>query len=421
MNFRAFSVLILLWLCSACGGSGQAAPVVPKVPEGPATTPVASGRKDGLEPPPKNRPRMSAAASQAYLAGLTAFRNGDLPGASTQFRKAIAADGKAYQAHYALGVVEEHSSRKAEAADSYRRSVSIQSDFEPAISALTQMLIRDDRLSDAESFLNRQRSVAPGSAAVLASLAEVRSVQKNSAEAQSLAQQALKLDPDYRPAMVVLARDHYRNRRIDLALYTLTAILDGYGSENPPRDKNNADARLIRALILKEQGNRKAAIAELKTVVELRPDILEARLNLAAYYLEAGNAQDAVPVLEGALEYDASDVLVHLNLGDAYRLQGRPNEALKQLEWVVQAAPKLAQAHYNMGLVYLFSSKVEGVTPEQAVDRAIVSLETYSKMRPRTRSGPGDDAEELLKRARNKKSIIEAMKEQPAAGGDEFE
>src|SRR5690606_35162750 len=281
------------------------------------------------------------------------------------------------------------------------------------------------------TYLNRLRGQTPNNAAVLGALAEVKSVQKDATAAQQLAQQALKANPDYRPAMVTLARDHYRNRRLDLALYALTAILDGYGAENPPRDKNNGEARLIRALIYKEQGHRKAAIDELRRVVDLRPDIVEARVNLAVYMLEAGNAPEAVPLLEGALAYEPANVLVHLNLGDAYRLQGRPDEALKQLTWVTQADPTLAQAHYNIGLVYLFSEPPGGTTPAQAVDKAIAAFETYQKMQPRTRPGAGDDAQELLARAKNKKAIMEAMSAPPpstgGAGGttddgfDEFE
>jgi len=41
---------------------------------------------------------------------------------------------------------------------------------------------------------------------------------KDTGSAQRIAQEALKINPDYRPAMVIIARDHYRNRRLDLAL-----------------------------------------------------------------------------------------------------------------------------------------------------------------------------------------------------------
>src|SRR5262249_32611162 len=150
------------------------------------------------------------------------------------------------------------------------------------------------------------RAQFPESAAIIAALAEVKSIGKDTASAQQLAQEALKKNSDYRPAMVTLARDHYRNRRLDLALYALQAILDGFGDENPPRDRDNAEAHFLRALILKEQGRRAAALAEFKRAVEIRPDLVGARVELAAYYLEAGNATDAQPLLDGALRFDTN-------------------------------------------------------------------------------------------------------------------
>jgi Tfp pilus assembly protein PilF len=372
------------------------------------------------EPPPPKAPRnkMNAAAQSAYAAGMQAFAANDLAAAERRFREALAADPKAYQAHYGLAATLERTPSPGSAIQSYENALSLVPDYELAIMGLTQLYIRLGRVADAERFLNSQRTRAPRSAAVLAALGEVKSVQKDSAAAQDFAQQALKIEPDYRPAMVVLARDHYRTRRLDLALYTLKAILDGYGPENPPRDKDNAEARLLRALIYKEQGDRRGAMEELRRVVKLRPDIVEARLNLAAFVLEAGNAAEAAPLLEGALTYDPMNPLLHLNLGDAYRLQGRPKEALKQLDWVTKAAPKMAEPHYNMALVYLFS-KIDGLPPEQAINSAISELETYQKMKPRSQPGAGDDAEELLQRARHKKTIMEAMKDE--ATSEEFE
>jgi tetratricopeptide (TPR) repeat protein len=412
------AALCVAFLMASCAATETEAKV-PGADDGKAPgKAVGSAQQAGKRGAAASAPRMNARAAAAYEAGLAAFRAGDMKGAEAQFRAATAADANAYEAHYALGTTLERASQVDEALSAYRRSIEVYSGFGPGIEALTRLCLATQRAGEAEAVLNRLRSKNGETAPVLAALAEVKSVQKDSAEAQSLAQQALKVDPDYRPAMGVLARDHYRNRRLDLALYTLTAILDGYGSENPPRDKNNAEARLLRALIYKEQGLRKPAIDELRRAVELRPDLIEARLNLAAYMLEAGNAAEALPILEGALKYDPANVLVHLNLGDAYRLQGRPGEALKQLAWVTQAAPKLAQAHYNLGLVYLFSTNIEGMTPEAAVAKAITEFETYQKMQPRTRPGAGDDAAELLARAKNKKAVLEAMKAEPEPAAD---
>jgi Tfp pilus assembly protein PilF len=254
----------------------------------------------------------------------------------------------------------------------------------------------------------------PASAAVVAALAELRSLQGDSGQAQRLAQEALKRDPDYRPAMVTLARDHYRSRRLDLALYALRGILDGYGEENPPRDRNNAEARLLRALIYGEQGNRQGAISELGQALKLRPDLVEARIHLATYLLEAGNAAEAAQLLEAALRYDRGNVLARLNLGDAYRLLGRAAEARQQLQWVLQRDPSLAQAHYNLGLLYLFSESIPGVTPADAARLAIREFELYRQKKPRLSGEARDDTDELIMRAKTKQAVIGARQSETA-------
>jgi len=353
------------------------------------------------------RPAMNASAQQAYDAGMSAFKIGDLAGARVQFTRTTQSDSNAYQAFYSLGVVQERLNEISNALSSYRQATVIVPDYEPAIFAYAVLLARSGKADQASDYLSGRATAMPKSAAVSAALAEVKSIQGDSAAAQRFAQDALKKNPDYAPAMIALARDHYRARRLDLALYTLRAILDGYGPENPPRDKNNAEAHLLRGLIFKEQGNRPAAIDELEKALSIRPDLVEARVQLAAYMLESGNATGAAPLLEGAVRYDSKNVLAHLNLGDAYRLLGKTAEAKRELEWVQKADAQLAQVHYNLGLLYLFSDSVPGTTPVQATDLAISELEQYKKMRPR-QAGSNDDTDELITRAKAKKGMLQA-------------
>jgi tetratricopeptide (TPR) repeat protein len=410
---RTASALAVLLLATACGKGASSvppeSPTAPPPPPGATASDGPSGMSDALSGGEGGvqRPAMNAAAQQAYAAGSQAFRSGDLAGAKTQFRRATSADPKAYQAFYSLGVVEERLNEVSNALSSYRQATVIVSDYEPAIFAYAVLLARTNKADQAIEYLNGRQTAMPKSAAVSAALGEVKSIQGDSGAAQRFAQDALKKNPDYAPAMIALARDHYRARRLDLALYTLRAILDGYGPENPPRDKNNAEARLLRGLILKEQGNRPAAIEELEKALALRPDLVEARLHLAAYMLESGNATGAAPLLEGAVRFDPDNVLAHLNLGDAYRLLGKAAEAKRELEWVQRADGSLAQVHYNLGLLYLFSESVPGTTPVQATEKAIAELEQYKKMRPR-QAGSNDDTDELITRAKAKKAMIEA-------------
>lgn len=350
---------------------------------------------------------MNSTAALAYAQGLQAFGYGDLASAKVSFQRAIESDPRAYQAHYSLGAVYERLDDAQAALVAYRKALSIVSDYEPAIASHALLQAHRGQSSEAESFLEARRIKMPNSAVVLATLAEIRSMARDTASAQRFAQEALKKDPACAQAMVTIARDHYRNRRIDLALYALRAILDGFGDHDPPRDRDNGEAHYLRALIYREEGQRGSAIEAFKRVVALRPDLVDARVALAQYYLEAGNANDALPVLEGAVRYQAENVAARLAIGDCYRLLGRVAEAKAQLDWVVQKDPSLAQAHYNLGLLYLFSPSVQGMDARAQTNAAISEIEKYQKKRGR--AVDGDDSNDLLNRARQRLADINAQ------------
>lgn len=424
--------LVLVSL-AACGGSGSEA----KAPTASAPSTTASGDRviapsgvqvgisDALSSgAASNRPKMNAAAAEQYAAGMQAFQAGDLDGALAKFSKATELDAAAFQAYYSLGVVRERLSNASGALSAYSKAISVVADYEPAIVAYGVLTARQGNADAAEEYLNGRLAKVERSAAITTALAEVKSIRGESGAAQRLAKEALKINPDYRPAMVVLARDHYRSRRLDLSLYALQGILDGYGTENPPRDKDNPEALLIRGLIFRERGQRAAAIADFKRCIEIRPDLVEAKVQLAGYLLEVGNAPEAVPLLESALRYDRDNLLARMNLGDGYRLLGKSAEAKQQLEWVLEKDPKLAQVHYAVGLLYLFSESIPGVTPKDAAARAMVAFEEYKKLKPRSGPGQADDVDELYTAAKSKKAMIEASEaekaEPPAAeGGNE--
>ncbi|MCH2109642.1 MAG: tetratricopeptide repeat protein, partial [Polyangiaceae bacterium] len=213
--------------------------------------------------------------------------------------------------------------------------------------------------------------------------------------------------------MMVLARDHYRAHRVDLALYTLRGILDGYGPANPARDPENGEAFYLRGAIYSEQGMKKQAMEELAYATELRPDLVEAHLILSTYMLEAGNAAGAKPHLEMVVRFNNLSIPGHLQLGDTYRLLGDIPAAKRELEWVIAADQQAVAAHYNLGLLYLTAKEVPGVSPLEAAEKAIEHLSAYQQKIPR--GGP-DDVAELLTRAQSKKAILEL----DAEGGDDF-
>lgn len=408
---------------SACGK--KATPVDAKFPTGPggsvtagavATTPA--GQNVAVADPEGGK--ISGSAKAAYDKGMAAWAAGDLNGAAAAFKEATDADSNSHQSWYSLGVIQERLGNPA-ALEAYRKAYTIHDGYELAIQAYGLLLAKRGSVQEADDFLTGKHGANPKSAGILAALAEVKSLKKDTGSAQQLAQDALKLNPNYAPAMVVLARDHYRNRRLDLALYAISAILDGSGKTeeerqaNPPRDKNNAEARLLRAVIFKEQGRRGPAIDELRTVVTARPDLVEAGVQLAAYLLEAGNAEEATPLLERAVKYNNQNVTARLNLGDAYRILGKLAEAKKELEWVISKDPNLPQPHYSLGLLFLFGKGFAGMDEKAQLAAAVSELEKYQSLRGTPTKGQSDDSDQLILRAKVRIEAIDAEKKAASA------
>jgi Tfp pilus assembly protein PilF len=356
---------------------------------------------------PEGAPQMNAQAAALYQQGMQAWATGDLAQAKTFFGQATQADPQAFQAFYSLGAIQERLG-EAGALKSYEKAYQIVPAYERAIVAYGVLLARQGKTSEADAFLVKARAKKPKSAALAAALAEVKSLANDTASAQDIAREALKIDPGYAPAMMTIARDHYRNRRLDLALYALKAILEGFSVESPARDPDNAEAHLLKATILAEQDNRVAAMESFRRALELRPDLTAARLKLATYLLESGSAEEALPMLQTALKYDADNLAAHLSLGDAYRLTGQYPLAKQEFEWVKQRDASLPQVHYNLGLLYLFAPEIPGMTKKQQVVAAIASFEKFKERRAK---GDRSDVDELIDRAKLKKAEIEALEQ----------
>lgn len=376
----------------------------------PKTADSAKTAKPGVQPGASD---VSSAAKEAYERGWKAWLAGDLPAAKKAFGEAASADAKSGAPHHGLGVVAEAQGDRSTAQQEFRTAFTLKPDFEVAMGAYAMSLVHAGHPGEAETFLNDKKAKTPNSPRITTYLAEVKSIQGDHGTAQALAQDALRMDPDFKEAMVTIARDHYRAHKMDLARYALQAMLEGFGDASPPRDKDNAEAHLLRGLIAKEAGQRPLAMNDFEAALKTRPDLVEALIQLGIMRLEAGNAQEAMPLLESAVRYAPKDANAHLNLGDAYRLLGRPADARREFETALAQDSSLLMAHYNLGLMYLFSPNVPGSNPKDQVAAAIKELEAFKSMRP-AKSPQGEDVDELLSRAKAKQAELSQ-----AGGGGE--
>jgi tetratricopeptide (TPR) repeat protein len=359
---------------------------------------------------------LSGDAKSAYDKGFQAWMSGDLQTAKTAFTDAASRAPHAGGPRYSLGCVLERLGDTSGALDAYRASYNANAKYEVAMGAYALLQAQTGHGVDAEQFLNGKG--AQSSVRLMTYLAEVKSIDGDSPGCQQLAQQALTKQPDFKDAMVVIARDYYRSHRWDLAKYALQAILDGADDGSiPPRDKGNPAALLLRGLIEREQGQRQQAINDFQSAAAKRPDLFEAYVDLGEMKLEAGNATEALAPLEKAVRFAPNVAIAHLDLGDCYRLLGRPGDAKSEFGKALATDSTLSGVHYDLGLLYLFSSNVPGVTgPDDQLARAIKELETYKSMRSaKAPKGQGDDVDELLSTAKRKQSELQIKKQAAAS------
>lgn len=401
----------LLLALTACGGADK---VVPPAKNATAGTPVMTetGGEVGVVDSAGGS-GLSGTALSRYEEGWKAWLKGDLQTAKTKFQEAQSADPKSPSPPYSLGVVLERLGDTAGAQSAYRSAFTANPEHEISMCAHALSLASSGHAGEADTFLSDRRSKKPSSPRLTACNAELKSIAKDHATAQQLAQDALRMDPDFKEAMVTIARDHYRARKLDLAKYALQAILEGFGDASPARDKDNAEARLLRGLIYREGGARAVALADFEAAVKRRPDLVEALINLGSMRLEAGNATEAQPVLESATRFAPNSAIAHLNLGDCYRLLGRYADAKKEFDIALSRDSSLAAAHYDLGLMFLTAPTIPGYTADSQVSTAIKELETYRTMRgPKALPGVQDDIDDLIARAKAKQA---ELKQTPAA------
>ena len=366
-----------------------------------------TGQQVGVTGGPDATSGLTGAAKSAYDKGFQAWMRGDLQGAKAAFQEAAAADTSSAAPHYSLGCVYDRLGEYSSAQTEYRKALDAKKDYDLAMGGYAMSLAASGHAGEADTFLTDKKAKAPNSPRIATYLAEIKSIEKDSGSAQQIAQDALRIDPDFKDAMVTIARDHYRSRRMELAKYALQAILDGFGDVSPPRDPTNAEAHLIRGLIYKENGFRAGAFKDFEAAVAKRPDMVEALIQLGVMKLEAGNSTEAVPLLESATRFAPKSALAHLNLGDGYRLAGRPADAKKEFDTALSMDSSLAVAHYDLGLLYLFSSNIPGTTAKDQVDVAIKELNTFKTMRgAKPPPGQADDVDELINRANAKKAEL---------------
>lgn len=404
------------------------APSVPAAAAPPSAAPVQSATKpaakadtpaakqadaDAVKPvvyATEKKVPLVGAAKNSFDGASKAFGEGRLSDAKAAFEKAANEAPKSAAPLVGVGAVLERLGDVAGAVEVYKRAAALEPDDADAARALVLALAANGRAAEAVDLARARADKYTKSAAAATLYSEAASVSGDSATAQSEAQRALALDSSYVPAMVAVARDHYRAGRVSMTAYALKALLDGIDETTPPRAKDNPEALLLRAVIdRRTPGRRAQALEAFSKVFAARPDLTEAALALGIMKLEAGNAEEAIVSLETAARFAPKNAFVATALGDAYRLAGRFGEAKSVLEKALTLDGSLAAPHYNLALLFLYAGDEAGLAPEARYAAAQREMEAYLGLRgPKAPPGVDDDADSLLATAKQKLAEVGA-------------
>jgi tetratricopeptide (TPR) repeat protein len=219
---------------------------------------------------------------------------------------------------------------------------------------------------------------------------------------------ALGRDERYVPAMVVLAKAYYFEKKYELA----TSIVDIAKSI----DANNAECYNLLGFIALSRDDKISATAAFKKATDLDSHYGNAWDNLAAQYLYAKNYDGALDAADHATKLLPSFSKAWLNLGSAHRGKLQYAEAEKAYKKAVDLDGNYADAYFNLGILYLDAKEMPGTDLITKENTAINYLNKYKQVAG-SRLTRDDAADTYLAEARTaidreQKRILRQQKQQ---------
>lgn len=219
---------------------------------------------------------------------------------------------------------------------------------------------------------------------------------------------ALGRDERYVPAMIVLAKAYYYERKYELS----TSIIDIAKSI----DANNAECYNLLGFIALTHDDRISATAAFKKATELDPRYGNAWDNLAAQYLFGKNYDGALDAAKKATEMMPQFPKAWNNYGSALRGKQQYAEAESAYKRATQLDPNYADAYFNLGILYLDAKQMPGTDLITKENTAINYLNKYKQLAGYrlTKDDPADTyiAEARTSIDREQKRLLRLQKQQ---------
>jgi arylsulfatase A-like enzyme/Tfp pilus assembly protein PilF len=135
-------------------------------------------------------------------------------------------------------------------------------------------------------------------------------------------------------------------------------------SDVDPKDKIEVANKFHRSLVDMEEDHYEEAVAELREVVRLEPEIASGHLELGRALVHVQRYQEALPVLRTAAEKNPKSGMAHYELGLALIKTGQWEASLPEMQAAVVCTPNSAQLHFYLGAVHLRLKHIPEATAE---------------------------------------------------------
>jgi tetratricopeptide (TPR) repeat protein len=224
---------------------------------------------------------------------------------------------------YYLGRLQSEADDLAVTLDALERSVSIRSDYLPALIQLGRLNLQEGKLDDAERWFTRALTTTPNSHHALLGLGQVCAKREDFAGAIARYQEALEAVPDYREAQYALGQAYRSQGKLELAREHLDKHAEA-GRSTPLHDP-----------LMNE-------------LASLRRDV-GAVLSTANKLMARGRHEEALEHYRQVLENDPTNVQAEYNLGLALERLQRTTEAVDQFRKVIERRPEYVDAHNSLG------------------------------------------------------------------------
>ena len=252
-------------------------------------------------------------------AGGTAFAQ-----EATISRLGSAADSLSVSKLYAKGMQQKSAGQLAAAEKTFDNVVRLQPDHDAAHFELAQLYVESEDFEAAEQAALRAAQLDPDNKQYWATVLDIYRKTGNVKAMPAVFDELIRLDPEKASFYQEKAYALFLDKQYDAALATCDAIGARFGQAE--------DLYLTKHQIYLAQGNTKAAIKELESLVSKKPKESKAYILLAEQYTNVDEAKKAIALLDDAADAFPDEPLVLLGKSDAYLAMGKHRQAYEYLQ-----------------------------------------------------------------------------------------